>query len=103
MKLIKNRFVSRLLLAKIFIEPVWYFVTFWIGRYLVDVHHWDLKTIGWYAMIPFIMADAGNIVGGYFTQFIIRRGVADPRARKIALAACRVSLCVCLCWLRLWS
>jgi ACS family hexuronate transporter-like MFS transporter len=42
-KLLKNRFVSRLLLAKIFIEPVWYFVTFWIGRYLVDVHHWDLK------------------------------------------------------------
>lgn len=85
LKLLKNRFVSRLLLAKIFIEPVWYFVTFWIGRYLVDVHHWDLKKIGWYAMIPFIMADAGNIAGGYFTQFIIRKGVPIPKARKIAL------------------
>jgi ACS family hexuronate transporter-like MFS transporter len=85
MKLLKNRFVSRLLLAKIFIEPVWYFVTFWIGRYLVDVHHWNLKTIGWFAMIPFIMADVGNIAGGYFTQFIIKRGVPIPKARKIAL------------------
>ena len=85
MRLLKNRFVSRLLLAKIFIEPVWYFVTFWIGRYLVDVHHWDLKQIGWYAMIPFIMADVGNIVGGYFTQFIIKQGVPIPKARKIAL------------------
>lgn len=85
LKLLKNKFVRGLLLAKIFIEPVWYFVTFWIGRYLVDVHHWDLKKIGWYAMIPFIIADVGNIAGGYFTQFIIKRGIPIPKARKIAL------------------
>ncbi|MEO7535841.1 MAG: MFS transporter [Ferruginibacter sp.] len=83
--LLKNRFVSRLLLAKIFIEPVWYFVTFWIGRYLVDVHQWNLAKIGWFAMIPFIMADVGNIAGGYFTQFIIKKGVPIPRARRIAI------------------
>ena len=85
LKLLKTRFVSRLLLAKIFIEPVWYFVTFWIGRYLVDVHNWDLKKIGWFAMIPFIIADVGNIAGGYFTQFIIKKGVPIPKARRIAL------------------
>ncbi len=84
-KLLKNKFVSRLLLAKIFIEPVWYFVTFWIGRYLADVHHWELKQIGWFAMIPFIMADVGNIIGGYFTQFIIKKGMAIPQARRLAL------------------
>lgn len=84
--LLKNKFVSRLLIAKIFIEPVWYFVTFWIARYLADVHHWRLKEIGWYAMIPFIMADTGNIIGGYFTQFIIKQGVPIPKARKAALA-----------------
>ena len=94
LKLLKNRFVSRLLLAKIFIEPVWYFVTFWIGRYLVDVHHWDLKKIGWYAMIPFIMADAGNIAGGYFTQFIIKKGVPIPSARRIALAVSGIIISV---------
>jgi len=85
MKLLRTRFVSMLLLAKIFIEPVWYFVTFWIGRYLVDVHHWDLKKIGWYAVIPFLIADLGNITGGYFTQFIIKKGIPIPKARKIAL------------------
>lgn len=93
-KLLKNKFVSRLLLAKIFIEPVWYFVTFWIGRYLVDVHEWDLKKIGWYAMIPFIMADVGNIVGGYFTQFIIKKGVPIPKARRIALALSGILMAV---------
>jgi ACS family hexuronate transporter-like MFS transporter len=94
LKLLKNKYVSRLLLAKIFIEPVWYFVTFWIGRYLVDVHHWDLKKIGWYAMIPFLMADVGNIIGGYFTQYIIKKGVPIPKARRIALGISGVLMAV---------
>jgi ACS family hexuronate transporter-like MFS transporter len=85
MKLFKTRFVSMFTLSKMFMDPVWYFVTFWIGRYLVDVHHWDLQKIGWFAMLPFIIADVGNIVGGYFTQFIIKKGVPIPKARKIAV------------------
>ena len=85
MKLLKTRFVFTFILAKIFLEPVWYFVTFWLGRYLVDVFHWDLKKIGWYAILPFLIADIGNLIGGYFTQFIIRQGVPIPRARKIAV------------------
>src|SRR5215216_7907460 len=93
-KLLKNKFVSRLLLAKIFIEPVWYFVTFWIGRYLADVHHWDLKKIGWFAMLPFIMADVGNIAGGYFTQFIIKKGMPIPQARRLALGLSGVLMAV---------
>ena len=83
-----------MLLAKIFVEPVWYFVTFWIGRYLADVHNWDLKTIGWFAIIPFIMADVGNIIGGYFTQFIIKRGTPIPKARKTALMMAGVLMAV---------
>jgi MFS transporter, ACS family, hexuronate transporter len=85
LKLLRTRFLSMFILAKIFLEPIWYFVTFWLGRYLVDVHHWDLKQIGWYAILPFLIADAGNIIGGYFTQFIIKKGVPIPKARKIAI------------------
>ncbi|MEO6330481.1 MAG: MFS transporter, partial [Ginsengibacter sp.] len=86
LKLLKTRFVRSFTLSKIFLDPVWYFVTFWIGRYLADVHHWNMKQIGWFAIIPFIMADVGNIIGGYFTQFIIKRGVPIPKARKLAVA-----------------
>lgn len=85
LKLLGTRFVLTFLLAKIFLEPVWYFVTFWLGRYLVDVFHWDLKKIGWFAVLPFLIADVGNIAGGYFTQHIIRRGMPVPKARKLAL------------------
>jgi ACS family hexuronate transporter-like MFS transporter len=85
MKLIKNRFVVTFTLSKFFIDPVWYFITFWIGRYLADVHHWGLAEIGWFAILPFIAADFGNILGGLFTQFIISKGIPVQRARKIAV------------------
>ncbi|HTE30634.1 MAG TPA: MFS transporter [Chryseolinea sp.] len=83
LKLLKNKFVLGLTLSKVFIDPVWYFITFWIGRYLADTYGWNLATIGWFAMFPFIVADLGNILGGLFTQLIIRKGVPIPKARKI--------------------
>lgn len=85
LKLIKTRFVRWFTLSKVFMDPVWYFITFWIGRYLVDVHGWHLKEIGWFVMIPFFIADLGNVLGGLFTQKMIKSGVPVPRARKIAV------------------
>jgi ACS family hexuronate transporter-like MFS transporter len=84
-KLLKTRFVLMFTLSKTFMDPVWYFVTFWIGRYLVDVHNLELKEIGMLAVIPFLIADVGNLAGGYFTQYIIKKGTPIPRARKIAV------------------
>lgn len=84
--LFKNRFVFFFTVSKFFIDPVWYFITFWIGRYLVDVHQLDLAQMAWLAIIPFIMADAGNILGGMFTQFMINKvGLPVERARKTAV------------------
>lgn len=85
MKLIRTRFVSWFTLSKVFMDPIWYFITFWIGRYLVDVHHWGLEKIGWFVILPFIVADLGNILGGLFTQYLIKRGTDISRARKIAV------------------
>lgn len=84
--LLKNRFVAFFTLSKFFIDPIWYFITFWVGRYLVDVHQLDLAQMAWLAMIPFIMADAGNILGGLFTQYLINGlHIAVPKARKLAV------------------
>jgi ACS family hexuronate transporter-like MFS transporter len=86
LKLIKNHFVASFTLSKVFTDPVWYFITFWIGRYLVDVHGWGLAKIGLFAILPFLAADLGNILGGLFTQLIIRKGVSVPKARKISVS-----------------
>jgi ACS family hexuronate transporter-like MFS transporter len=85
LKLIKTRFVATFTLSKVFTDPVWYFITFWIARYLADVHGWGLDKIGLYAILPFVAADLGNILGGLFTQLIIKKGIAVPKARKISV------------------
>jgi ACS family hexuronate transporter-like MFS transporter len=84
-RLLTHRFVVWFTASKFFIDAIWYFVTFWIGRYLADVYGWDLWRIGLFAMVPFIVADVGNIVGGLFTQWMIRGGFAIPKARKLAV------------------
>jgi ACS family hexuronate transporter-like MFS transporter len=86
MKLIRTRFVCALALSKVFIDPIWYFITFWIARYLVDVYHWSLQKNGWLLILPFIVADLGNVLGGYFTQVVIKMGFPVHRARKIAVS-----------------
>lgn len=94
LKLFKTRFLRMFTLSKFFMDPIWYFVTFWIGRYLADVHGWDMGQIGWYAIIPFLIADVGNLIGGYFTQFIIKKGVPIPKARKIAVGIAGSVMCL---------
>jgi ACS family hexuronate transporter-like MFS transporter len=85
LKLIKTRFVFWFAISKVFMDPIWYFITFWTGRYLVDVHGWGLDKIAKFAMIPFIAADAGNILGGLFTQFVIKKGLPVAKARKFSV------------------
>jgi ACS family hexuronate transporter-like MFS transporter len=85
-RLLATRFVSVLTLSKVFVDPVWYFYIFWIPKYLSTVHGFTLAQIGKTAWIPFLSADIGNIVGGALTQWMIRRGVPVPTARKIAVS-----------------
>lgn len=81
-RLLGTRFVGVLTLSKVFLDPVWYFYIFWFPQYLKSVHGFDLAKIGMVAWIPFVTADLGNLVGGWFTGVLIRRGVPTSRARK---------------------
>ena len=85
-RLLRTRFVSILTLSKVFVDPVWYFYIFWIPKYLSTVYGFTLAQIGKTAWIPFLSADVGNIAGGAFTQWLIRRGMPVPVARKTAVS-----------------
>jgi ACS family hexuronate transporter-like MFS transporter len=95
-RLVTHRFVVWFTASKFFMDSIWYFITFWIGRYLADVYDWDLGRIGLYAMFPFIFADLGNILGGLFTQWVIRRGMAIPTARKLAVSVFALAMAAAL-------
>src|SRR5204862_5324034 len=85
-RMFRTRFVFVLMVSKIFLDPVWYFYIFWFPKYLSTVHHFDLVQIGKTAWIPFVSADIGNLVAGWFTGRLIRGGMPSSRARKTSIA-----------------
>ena len=65
MRLFSTRFVWSFTVTKIFLDPVWYFYIFWFPQYLNKARGFDLAAIGKYAWIPFLVAGAGNLLGGW--------------------------------------
>jgi MFS transporter, ACS family, aldohexuronate transporter len=84
-QLCRTRFVWSFTAAKIFLDPVWYFYIFWFPEYLSKARHFDLAAIGKYAWIPFLVAGAGNLIGGWVTAILLRHRLSVTLARKIAV------------------
>ncbi len=83
--LLRTRFVIVFTLSKIFLDPVWYFYTFWFPEYLKRARHFDMASIGKYAWIPFAVAGIGNLAGGWLCAALLQRGVPLTSARKITI------------------
>ena len=86
LQLLRTRFLVFFALSKVLLDPVWYFYVFWLPKFLIEVHGFNLKQVVWLAPVPFIVADIGNLAGGGFTQLLIARGISIPRARKAGAA-----------------
>jgi len=83
--LFRQRFVWSFTVAKVFLDPVWYFYVFWFPEYLKRARHLNLASIGKSAWIPYLVAGLGNIIGGWFSGFLLRRGLSVNLARKSAV------------------
>jgi len=84
-RLFRTRFVWSFTLSKVFLDPVWYFYIFWFPEYLKRARQFDLASIGKYGWIPFLVAGLGNLLGGWFSAALLRRGVSLTVARKTAV------------------
>lgn len=83
--LLRSRFVWTFTLSKIFIDPVWYFYTFWFPEYLYHGRHFDIIAIARYAWIPFFVAALGNVGGGLMGDGLLRCGMTIAGARKLSV------------------
>jgi ACS family hexuronate transporter-like MFS transporter len=84
-QLFRTRFVWSFTVAKVFLDPVWYFYIFWFPAYLKRARHFDLASIGMYAWIPFMVAGLGNLLGGWLAGALLRRNIPITVARKSAV------------------
>lgn len=79
-----------ILLARFFVDPIWWLYILWLPTYLKDVHHFSLQEIGLFQWAPYLCAAIGSLFGGWFAGKLIARGKSVNAARKLTtgIAAC---------------
>ena len=83
--LFRYRQVWGLMAAKLLTDSVWFFLLFWIPKYLNDQRGFNTKETAAYTWIPYAAAGLGSFIGGWLGTFLIRKGAELDRARKICL------------------
>jgi MFS transporter, ACS family, hexuronate transporter len=76
-----------IVLSRFFTDPIWWLYITWLPLYLYSARGFDLKRIGMFAWLPFLTADAGSLLGGWFSGHLISRGWNVNQARKVVIVA----------------
>jgi len=84
-ELIGMNSVRAVVFAKFMSDSAWYFLLFWLPKYLYDVRGFDVKHVGYYAWIPYAASGVGSFAGGYYSSRLLRGGRSLDAARKVAL------------------
>ena len=84
-ELLRYKQVWAILLGRLLVDPVWWLYITWLPLFLFKVHGFDLKKIGLFAWVPFVAADAGSLLGGWTSGYLIKRGWSVDRARKATI------------------
>ncbi len=93
LKLLKKKESWGCFSARIFIDPVVYFLVFWIPKYLQDVHGFTLSELGMTAWLPYAAMGIGTILGGWLPKLLIeKRSWSLNRARKTIMFLASVAI-----------
>jgi ACS family hexuronate transporter-like MFS transporter len=71
--------------AKGLTDPVWFMIADWFAIYLVSRGYSLEQTAAGY-WVPFLASGLGNLFGGTFSGWLIRRGWSVGRARRLVIA-----------------
>jgi len=85
--LLKHRQVWAIVLARFVTDPVWWLYITWLPLYLANVRGFSLKQIGMFAWLPFVAADAGSLLGGWASGYLMSRGYSANVSRKSVMVA----------------
>jgi ACS family hexuronate transporter-like MFS transporter len=82
---LKQRETWVFVLMRFLLDPVMYFMMFWIPKYLSEARNVPFEQIGSLFWIPFLALGISNILGGLFSDQLVKRDVSTGRARKIIM------------------
>jgi ACS family hexuronate transporter-like MFS transporter len=72
LELLRYRQSWAILIARFFLDPVWWLFVSWLPIYLAETFGFDVKQIGMFGWVPFVGAMLGSLGGGWFS------GAAHP-------------------------
>ena len=81
-ELMSHRQSWGIVLARFFIDPIWWLFVSWLPIYLAETFGFDVKQIGLFAWVPFVGAMIGSLAGGWLSGRLIAAGWSVHRARK---------------------
>jgi ACS family hexuronate transporter-like MFS transporter len=83
--LLRCRQVWAIVLARFFVDPIWWLYITWLPKYLADVRGFSLAQIGYFAWVPYVAADVGSLFGGWMAGHLIGRGWSVGSARRAVI------------------
>lgn len=86
------RRVQTFVFAKFMSDSAWYFLLFWLPKYLYDVRGFDIKQVSYYAWIPYAASGVGSFLGGWLSSRLIRSGRSIDFSRKLVLGLCAIGM-----------
>jgi ACS family hexuronate transporter-like MFS transporter len=91
-KLIPHRQTWAFALGKFTIDPIWWFLLFWIPDFLQRDHGLRLMQLGLPITVIYVLADVGSVAGGWLSSWMIHRGRSVNLSRKFAMLLCALSV-----------
>ncbi|MDP3467957.1 MAG: MFS transporter [Daejeonella sp.] len=83
--ILKNRAACIFILIRFLLDPVMYFIMFWVPKYLHAERNVSFEQIGNLFWIPFLALGISNIIGGWFSDKLVKNNFSINRARKTVM------------------
>ena len=84
-KMLSHKESWGVIIASAALDPIWWLFIFWIPIYLNEVYGMDVKSIGFYAWVPYVGAMLGAWFGGLLAQNRIKAGWTVNKTRKLVI------------------
>ncbi len=85
-QLLQVRNTWGIITSRFFLDPVWWMFLTWLPTFLKDQMEFDIKQVGAFSWAPYLFAAIGGLTGGFYSSWLIKKGVSAQKARKKAIA-----------------
>jgi len=92
LKLIAHRQTWAFVIGKFMTDPIWWFIMFWLPKFLNSRYGLSLTELGWPLVIVYNMSTFGSVAGGWLSARFLKLGWSMNRARKTAMLICALSV-----------